>query len=179
MTSPPVTESAAPVSSADTGTKSWAVAWSLVGVALILSFAVFRLLSRGLDTVRAGLTPLEWTGLLVLSALFLYGEGVMALQRKWVPRLFERSRQLRSEGNPLLLALAPLFGMGLIGRSMKTVVRTWLGTAAIVLAVIMVRQFPDPWRGITSFAVSLALAWAVLSIALRSRTPAEADPAVD
>ena len=169
MTRPSTTESTASTASSESGEKSWAVAWSLVGVALIFSFAVFRLLARGLDTVRAGLSPGEWTGLLVLSALFLYGEGVLALQRKWVPRLFERSHRLRSEGNPLLLALAPLFGMGLIGRSWKTVVRTWLGTAAIVLAVIVVRRFPDPWRGITSFAVSLALAWAVLSIAVRYR----------
>ena len=60
--------------------------------------------------------------------------------------------------------LAPLYGLSLIGASRKETARAWAGTLAIVLAVLVVRSFPEPWRGITDFAVAAALAWGLAAI---------------
>jgi len=138
-----------------------ASAWAVLGISLLFGFAVARLAARGLETVAAGLTPLQWTLLSLLTLLFVYGEGVMALQRQWIPRVLRRTAALRTESSTLLQILAPLYAMGLVDRSRRTTVRSWAGTGGIVAAVILVRQFPAPWRGITSLAVSAALAWAL------------------
>lgn len=144
-----------------------AVAWALVGVSALFSFAVLRLGGRGVRTILEGLAPGQWLVLVLLTFAFVYGEGVISLQRRWVPRLIERARSLRSE-RPALQFLGPLYGLSLVGAPAKSLLRAWLGTLAIVTAVLTVRTFPDPWRGIVDFAVASALVWGLLSIAWRA-----------
>ncbi|MDZ7779050.1 MAG: hypothetical protein U5R14_03810 [Gemmatimonadota bacterium] len=144
-----------------------AVAWTLVGVSGLFAFAVLRLGGRGVRTILEGLAPGQWLVLLVLTFAFVYGEGVMSLQRRWVPRLIERARSLRDERRALQV-LAPLYGLSLVGAPAKRLLRAWLGTFAIITAVLTVRTFPDPWRGIVDFAVAGALVWGLLSIAWRA-----------
>jgi hypothetical protein len=52
--------------------------------------------------------------------------------------------------------------MLLVGAPRPTLARAWLGVAGIVLAVLLVRALPDPWRGIIDLAVAAALAWGLL-----------------
>ncbi|RJQ40809.1 MAG: hypothetical protein C4555_00955 [Dehalococcoidia bacterium] len=146
-----------------------AAAWSLGGVCLLFSGAVFRLGRRGVETVRAGLDPEEWAALLLLVLVFVVGEGWGALQRKWVPRLVRRASWLRHGGSPVHRALAPLYGMSLIGAPPAALLRAWGGTAAIVAAVLVVRKFPEPWRGIVDLAVAAALLWGLGAIAVAGR----------
>jgi hypothetical protein len=116
------------------------------------------------STVASGLDAWQWVALALLTLLFVYGEGVRALGRKWVPWMVGRARGLREE----LLAfrvLAPLYSMSLIGRSVRLVARAWSGVTAVVLAVIIVSHFAEPWRGIVDIAVAAALLWGVLAIA--------------
>lgn len=146
-----------------------ASAWALVGVALLFLYAVVRLGGRGLATLEAGLLPLEWTALLFLTVVFVLGEGRGALQRRWVPRLVRRAADLRREGRLHHRLLAPLYGMSLIGGPAGTRRRAWVGTAAITTAVIVVRSFPEPWRGITDLAVASALLWGLGAIVVEGR----------
>ncbi|GMV05019.1 MAG: hypothetical protein AMXMBFR53_12990 [Gemmatimonadota bacterium] len=146
-----------------------AAAWAVGGVCLLFSMAVFRLGRRGLETLRGGLEPREWGALVLLTLLFVVGEGWGALQRKWVPRLVRRVSTLREGGSPIHRALAPLYGMSLIGAPRADLLRAWGGTAAIVAAVLLVRGFPEPWRGIVDLAVASALVWAVGAIAVACR----------
>lgn len=144
-----------------------APAWALLGVAGLFTSAVVRLGSRGLATVGEGLSPVQWVALVLFTLVMVYGEGVLALQRKWVPRLLGRARSLRHE--PLgLKILGPLYGLSLVGGTRKELLRGWLGTLAIITAIVIVRSMPEPWRGIVDFAVASALAWGLLSIALGS-----------
>jgi len=147
-----------------------AAAWALFGVSALFASAVFRLGGRGLHAIGDGLGPLHWVVLVLLTGVFVYGEGVMALQRRWVPKLIDRARAIRSEGVVLQL-LGPLYGLSLVGAPRKRALRAWLGTMAIVSAILIVRTFPDPWRGIVDFAVASALAWGLVSI-LRSASKA-------
>lgn len=144
------------------------VAWALLGVVVLLSTAVARLAARGIETLRNGLTPWEWGALVGLTATFVYGEGVRALQRRWVPHLLDRVRRLRGERDVLLRLAAPLYGLSLVGASPRALFRAWAGTAAIVAAVMVVRAFPEPWRGITDLAVAAAVGWGLLVILRRA-----------
>lgn len=137
-----------------------AVWWGLAGVVLLFATAVFRLGGRGIATVIQGLGPWEWVALVSLTAAFVYGEGVRALQRKYVPWMISRVEELRHESRAWYRLLAPLHAMALIGAPPRTLVKAWGGSVAIFLAVLIVSRFPEPWRGITDFAVASALAWA-------------------
>lgn len=148
--------------------------WGIGGVALVFGMAVYRLGSRGLDTVARGLTPGQWVVLLVLTAVFVYGEGVRALQRRYIPHVMRRAEELRTEPRIWYRLLAPLHALTLIGASTSLLLKSWAGTFAIALAVAIVRAMPEPWRGITDVAVAAALAWGTLSLmraaARRART---------
>lgn len=145
-----------------------AAVWALTGVGLLFSFAVFRLGRRGLETLQAGLAPAEWAALLALTAAFVVGEGRGALQLRWVPRLVLRARALRDGARLHHRVLAPLYGMSLIGAPALAMAKAWGGTAAIVTAVIVVRMFPEPWRGITDLAVGAALLWGLAAIVVKA-----------
>ena len=143
-----------------------AMAWALVGVVLIFLDAVMQLGQRGIATVRAGLAPGEWIALALLTAAFVYGEGMRGLQRRWVPAVLRRVGQLGGERSPVYLLLAPLYAMLLIGAPPRTLRRAWTGVLAIVAAVLIVRSLPDPWRGMIDFAVAAALSWGLGAIVL-------------
>lgn len=141
-----------------------AALWSLVGVCALFGFAIVRLGGRALNTLAAGLTPGQWVLAGASTVAFVYFEGVLALQRRWVPRLIERARELRRGSPPLHRVLAPLYAMSLIGASARHVRRAWTLLGSIVLAVLLVGLLDEPWRGIIDLAVAMALAWGVVSI---------------
>lgn len=143
------------------------IAWALLGVALVFLYAIVRLGMTGYAAVRAGLTPFEWIVLVVLAFAFVYGEGHRAIQRRWVPRLIERVRDLPRRGF-LLRLLAPLFGLSLIGGPRSDLVRGWSLAAGVTLAVFVVRALPGPWRGIVDAAVAAALTWGLVALVVNA-----------
>lgn len=142
-------------------------AWAVTGVAAIFADATWRLALRGIDAMHSGLDPLEWLALALLTAAFVYGEGVRALQRRWIPYVLARIVQLRDETAPVYVVLAPLYAIGVIGPPRASVVRAWAGVAGIVAAVVIVSRFPDPWRGIVDLAVATALLWGLIVLVYR------------
>jgi hypothetical protein len=136
--------------------------WAVGGVALLFVTAVVRLGARGVATMAGGLAPAEWLALIVITAVFVYGEGVRALQLKYLPRLLQRVAEVRAEPRVLPRVLAPLHALMLVYAPAATLVRAWAGSIAIVVAVVIVRGFAEPWRGIVDFAVAAALAWATV-----------------
>jgi len=147
--------------------RAFASGWTVVGVAAVFAWAVYRLGGRGLTTIQGGLAGIEWSVLIALTAAFVYGEGFRTLDRRWVPELVTRALRLREERNVLFFVLAPLYGLRLVGSDRAELLRGWLGTGAIVVAVVIVRSFPAPWRGIVDFAVASALAWGLVAILRR------------
>ena len=142
--------------------------WAVLGVAAILGRAVYALGGRGLATLREGLGPVPLTLLLVLTAAFVYVEGVGALQVRWVPKVVRRIGELRRGARRRDILLAPLYCMGLVGGSRRTKARSWAGVAAIVVAVLVVRSFPEPWRGIVDLSVAAALGWGTLALLIQA-----------
>lgn len=139
--------------------------WAIVGVAALFVEAIVQLGRRGLATVRAGLEPLEWVALAALVVAFVWGEGVRALDRRWVPAVVARASELPGEARPRDRALAPLYAMSLIGAERQVLARAWVGVLLIIAAVLAVRALPEPWRGIIDLAVALALLWGLIAIA--------------
>ena len=129
---------------------------------------MYRLGSRGIATVREGLGPPEWAALVVLTLAFVYGEGVRAIGRRWVPHFIERAREVRNVRSLVVRLLAPLHGLSLIAASRGQLVKAWAGVTAIAAVVWLVQRFPDPWRGITDFAVAVALLWGLGAILRRA-----------
>ncbi|HSJ06720.1 MAG TPA: hypothetical protein VK936_08460 [Longimicrobiales bacterium] len=154
------------------GPAAW---WGVLGVAFVFASAAFRLGERGVITMRAGLGPWEWAALAGLTAVFVYGEGVRALQRKYIPFVIRRVDAVRRE-HIVYRVLAPLHAMALVGAPPGILVRAWGGSLAIVAAVLIVRGFAEPWRGIVDFAVAAALSWgtvALIVLAARAARPIE------
>lgn len=131
----------------------------MAGIVVLFIEAAWRLAVRGVITIRAGLEPFEWLILIVLTIAFIHGEGVRALQRRWIPGVYRRIAALRDEKSVLYRLLAPLYAMSLIGATRSTLVRAWRGVVLIVAAVFIVRALPEPWRGIIDLGVASALAW--------------------
>jgi len=164
----------------DTRAGRLATGWALLSLVLIFATAVARLAARGITTIRGGLDPAEWLALVVLMILFIYGEGVRGLQRRWVPAVLRRVAELRTGRRVSHWLLAPLYAILLIGASKRTLWRAWAGVAAIVAAVLIVRSFPEPWRGMTDLSVAAALAWGlVVILAGAPRLAASRSPARD
>lgn len=138
--------------------------WAAGGVVFLFGEAAWRLGARGITAVRGGLTAFEWIALAVITGVFVYGEGVRALQRRWVPWVLDRVDRLRSEPFLPWGAAGPLYAMSLVGRSTASVLRAWTGVAAIVLAVLIVSRLPDPWRGIVDVGVAAALVWGAITL---------------
>lgn len=146
------------------GPRILAPIWGAAGVCFLFVFAVLRLGTRGIGTIQGGLGGLEWAALITLTVIFAYGEGYRALVRQWVPGLFRRLGRLRKESNVVLRLLAPAYALALITPDGGQRLRAWLGTGAIVVAIIVVSRLPDPWRGIVDFAVAVALLIGLIDI---------------
>lgn len=138
--------------------------WGILGVTLLLGRASLDLGARGVHTMRAGLTLGEWLALGALTGFFVYVEGMRALQRRFAPHVVDRALALRANAPVLWRVLAPFYVLGLVGAPARALVRAWGGVAAIVVAVLIVRAMPEPWRGVVDVAVAAALVWGTVAL---------------
>lgn len=138
--------------------------WGLAGVAVLFGFAIFRLGARGLATPFGELNAFEWGALGASVVFFVYGEGVLALQRRWVPRVLERVRCLRKETGWAFQVFAPLYAMSMIGASRRRMVSGWVLFLGVAVLAITVQRLPSPWRGIVDLGVAGALGIGLVSL---------------
>jgi hypothetical protein len=140
--------------------------WGVGGVALLLTQAVVRLSIVAVDpfVTGRGLTPFESGVCLVWVLVSLHSEGYRGFQKAFVPRTVARAFHLASAPRPLLVAFAPAFCMGLIHARRRRLVTSWSIVTLIVLAVILVRRLPVPWRSIVDIGVVAGLLWGIVSL---------------
>ena len=94
-------------------------------------------------------------------------EGYKGFQKKFSPRTAARIHHLYTSPNLLHTILAPLFGMGYFHATRRRQATSVLVTTAIIGLVLLVRQTPQPWRGIVDLGVVAGLMWGLVSIAVR------------
>lgn len=142
-----------------------AAAWGAAGVAGICAFAVWRLSPIAAEALRMPLTTLHWAVLVANVAFMAWSEGYRGFQQKFAPRAAARVLYVYLTPLPFRTRLlAPLFCFGYFEASRRTRLIAWIGTAGIVVLVVIVQQLPQPWRGIIDAGVVVGLSWGVVSL---------------
>ncbi|AUX24338.1 hypothetical protein SOCEGT47_048750 [Sorangium cellulosum] len=141
------------------------VLWGVLGVALVLVEAVYRLAATAARSLTTHtLTTGQLTLLAVWTVVIAYVEGYRGFQQRFSPRVVARALYLAEHRRPLHVALGPLFCMALVHTTRRRLIATWALTLGIVALILLVRQMPPPYRAIVDAGVALALAWGTISI---------------
>lgn len=138
--------------------------WGIVGVLLLLSFALYRLAPMAFELVEIELSALHWAAL-VFSVLYMaYAEGYKGFHKGFAPRVVVRASYLKNNPTPLHILLAPLFCMGYIHATRKRQLLSIGLTLMIICFVFLARTLAQPWRGILDAGVVVGLGIGILSI---------------
>lgn len=150
-------------SSPHSATGTVAAAWGIAGFIFLLIRGVQRITPQVVEASGADLDMVHWAAAAVSILVFGIGEGYVAIQKHYMPRLLSRADRLRRNPRPVYAVLAPLYCMGLIGWDVNTTTRGWSMVAAIIVMVIIVRRIASPWQEIILAGVAVALAWAAVA----------------
>lgn len=144
----------------------WALwLWAVGGVMGFITQALVRLSPRALSIFTDELTAFQWAIAIGWTAFMLYTEAWRGFHLRFSPRVVARANGLLDRVTWGRALLAPAISMGLL---YATPVRMWVSriiVLMIICLVVVVRQLPDPWRGIVDLGVVVGLAAGTLSIA--------------
>lgn len=143
-----------------------AITWGLGGIGLILGGALVRLTPWALDLRDHELGVGHWLFGAAWVAFMAYTEGYRGFQGRFSPTVVARAWALAADPRPHHLALAPLFCMGFFHATRKRRITAWALTLGIAGVVAVVKQLPQPWRGLVDMGVLVGLSWGAISIAL-------------
>ena len=146
------------------GTRSWILAWAMVGILAPLAEAVFRLSFYAQEALSGPLGPLHWAFAITWTAAMTYGEGYRVFQRRFTPQAIVRAKEIARSGGWLEGLCAPLACMGLTHAPPQKLVRAWSLVGFIVAFILVIRQFPQPWRGLVDLGVVCALSYAFVTV---------------
>ena len=138
--------------------------WGLGGVLTLLSSAVFRLWPVVVSSFPAKFEFVHWLGYSVSVAFMAYSEGYKGFQKAYSPRVVRRGFYLARNPRFGLAVVAPLFCMGLVHASKKRQRVSWIVLGGVCVLIVMVRQVPQPWRGIVDAGVIAGLTWGIFFI---------------
>lgn len=144
----------------------YAAAWGILGVAVLLGNATFRLGERAYVAItwEDGLSA-WYIGAGVLWLLVsLYAEGYRAFHMRFCPRVVARAHYLAHNPTPIRVIFAPLFCMALFHATRRGKIAAWAVLFMVVALVLVISQVPQPARGLIDLGVAAALAWGVVSL---------------
>ena len=149
------------------GKSAWGavgVAWGILGLTLIFGRGLICLYPYVEELPGSTFVWFHWIAL-AASLLFMgYAEGYKGFHLKFSPRAAARARYLRENPTPARVAFAPLFCMGFFHATRKRKIVAYSLTTMIVLLIVLVRELPQPWRGIVDAGVLLGLGWGLVSV---------------
>jgi hypothetical protein len=139
--------------------------WGVLGFIALLVSAVYRLLPLALEPIRAGtLSAWGWFWYGVSIVFNFYAEGFRGFHLQASPRTIARAQALSDRRFAKYWFAAPLFCMGLVCATRKRLLVSWCLYVGIVILVIIVRQIPQPYRGIIDAGVCVGLTAGMVSI---------------
>lgn len=150
--------------------------WGVGGVIAVLLQAVSRLLPRALEALPT-LGALEWAVVGLWVAFMAYVEGWRGFHLRFAPRVAARALHLGRHPDAVAVALAPAYCMSLFHSTRRQLIVSWALLLGIVALVVLVRQLPQPWRGIVDAGVVVGLGIGTASLlwhgaqGLRGRLP--------
>ena len=153
------------------------VLWAYLGVFALLGQALYRLTPLALEPLGPSekLGQLAWLywGWALAS---IYFEGYRGFHLRFVPRVARRVELLVAQPTPLRCIFAPAYVMSYFDAPPAEKRAAYGVTLAVVFAVIVVRNFSQPWRGIIDAGVVTGLGTGVLSLAWVALRRGSANP---
>lgn len=141
--------------------------WGVALVVLLLAQAVMRLLPYALEVWRDGAMSVGQQALFVGFVIFnAYAEGYRGFQKRFSPRVVARAFHLGRHPRPLHVLLALPYCMSLFHAKRRQQIVGWVFLVVLVLVIVLVRQLPQPWRGIVDGGVVVGLAWGIVSVVM-------------
>lgn len=152
-----------------------AAVWGVLGVAAMLLEAEVRLLRLAYEGVVVQFAPLPGAVAAVWCALNAWLEGYRGFQKRFVPQALDRAFAI-DVTSKLAVALAPFEVLGVWRTEPKVRRRAWVMVIGISTLVFLVKQLPQPWRGVIDAGVVVGLGWGtaalVIGLLLRLRNGA-------
>tara|TARA_Y100001968_G_scaffold276646_1_gene271057 strand:+ start:2171 stop:2614 length:444 start_codon:yes stop_codon:yes gene_type:complete len=113
---------------------------------------------------QGAMGPGHWAFLLLWVGYMGYAEGWKGFHKKVGPRTASRAFYLAEKRPIRHLIFAPIFCMALYHASRKTLIVRWALVIGIITLVVLIRQLPQPWRGIIDAGVAVGLAMGLCSV---------------
>ncbi len=141
----------------------FAVVWAVLGVTLLLGFAIFRLFHHAAALSSVPMSGFHYFALLVTVIFMAYFEGYRGFQCGFSPRVAARIRFLKNNATKRTAILAPFFSLGYFGSTRSRQIAVIVLTLGLVCLVMAMNFVPQPWRGIVDSGVVVGLTWGLLS----------------
>lgn len=138
--------------------------WGVLGVALLLCNALWRLTPVAWEAIQSGLHPTQWAVTLGWVATSAYSEGYVGFHQKFSPRVARRAVGLGRNPSFLRVLFAAPYCMGLFAADRRTRIVSWTLLVGIALLVFVVRHVDQPWRGIIDAGVVVGLGIGLVSL---------------
>lgn len=140
--------------------------WGIGGILVLLGFAVVRLSGMVLDMWAYDLRWYHWGSLVFMVVGMAYSEGYRGFQCAFAPRTAARARYLYHSPRLLHVLLAPAFCMAYFYTHRHRQIAAVILTSGVLLAIGVLRFFPQPWRGIVDAGVVTGLTWGIVSLVM-------------
>lgn len=140
-----------------------AVCWAIAGVSLLLGSAIYRLAAHVEPLFYHTFSISEVLAMTFWIVFMAYSEGYRGFQRNFSPRVAARIRHLRHHGKGMQMLLAPFFCLGYFGTTRRRQITVVVLTAGLVLLILLMKNVPQPVRGIVDIGVIVGLGWGLLS----------------
>lgn len=144
----------------------FAAAWGIIGLLLLLGFAVWRLGTHSIEAFQMPLNWLHWLVFIIFFVFMAYSEGYKGFQKSFSPRFAVRTKYLLRNASVIQLLLAPLFCMSYFHAPKKRIIATFTLTTMIIVFILSFRFVPQPWRGLLDAGVVAGLIWGMIASVL-------------
>lgn len=142
--------------------------WGVVGVVALLGFAVYRVTPFAAELLKIQLTIWQIIVLIGWCVIMVYSEGYKAFGQQFAPRVVARAQYLSRKATWRRIILAPLFCIGYFGAPKKRIIVSTALFVGIVVLIVTISFFSQPWRGIVDAGVVLGLVWGIYYLLLYS-----------
>lgn len=137
--------------------------WGVLGVVVMLSEALLRLLRLAWEGVVVQFAPLPFAVAVAWCLVNAYAEGYRGFQKRFVPQALDRAFSIDAS-SVVEVVLAPLKVLGLWRTDAKAMRRAWIMVLGISGLVFAVKQLPQPWRGVIDAGVVVGLGWGTVAM---------------
>jgi len=132
---------------------------------LLLLDAVVRLTPFALDALFEGQLELwHWVFFALWMGFMGYTEGYRGFYQRVGPSTAARAFYLADERPRKHVILAPIFCMAMYHADRRTLIVRWSLLVGIIILILIIRQMPQPLRGLVDAGVVLGLGIGLVSL---------------